>query len=246
MRVMSRYCLIAALLCVAPRAWGYSTGVFGFSGKDGATCTQCHSGSGSATVTLSGPQHLQPGEHGSYTFDVVTGATSNVAGLDVATSTGTLVSLSQNNPTFLNNGEISHKGGPAKGGTVQWRFELDAPTDMGTLTLFAAGLAANANGSTSGDNTGTASLMITIGDLSDLSGADLSGVPPPPDLSTLDAISAASPPEPMTSAKADLGPPHDERTWACACEVGGRPKPMAWWPLGLGLLVFLFLRHRAH
>jgi len=243
LRMRLRMVLLTALCLVPGVARAFSTGVFGFSGKDGADCSQCHTGTGAATVTLSGPQHLLPGEHGSYTFDVVTGATSNVAGLDVAASAGTLVSLTQNNPTFLNNGEISHKGGPAKGATVQWRFELVAPTDASTVTLFGAGLAANANGGTSGDNTGTTSLLVSIGDPPDLAGADLSGAPPP-DLSTVDAVSAASPPEPMTGAKVDLGPPHDDPTWACACDVGGRPKQVAWWPLGLGLLAFLFLRHR--
>jgi len=232
------------LLLLPTVAQAYSTGVFGYSGKDGASCTQCHAaGAAIPTVTLAGPTHLAVGEHGTYTFDVVTGATSHVAGLDVAVSGGTLVSLAQNNATFLNNGEISHKG-VAKGNTVQWRFELDAPSVPGTLTVFATGLAGNADGNNTGDGVGGTTLVVEVGDPPDLAGVDLAGAMP--DLSTVDAVSAASPVEPMAGAKVDLGPPHDERTWACACDVGGRPGRAVFWPLGLGLLVFLLLRYRVH
>jgi MYXO-CTERM domain-containing protein len=204
--------VVALLVSVAQ---AYSTGIWGYSGMQGDHCSECHSGSGTATVMLTGPSTLFAGQTANYTVDVVTGATTRVAGFDVAVSGGTLANVTQANPSFLNDGEISHKN-PSKGSTVQWQVAFTAPSSAGTVTMFAGGLSADGDGTTNGDDNGNATLQIDVTAAPDLAGVDLGGF----DLAVVDMVSAATPMQPAPTT-VDMGPPKDEKRWACACQVGG-------------------------
>jgi hypothetical protein len=237
---------LLVLLHAAP-AWGFSAGVFGLSGKPPErSCTECHAGGAAPRVALDGPLSLVAGSAGVYTFDVVTGASSRVAGFNVAVSAGALSALPQANASFLNNGEISHKLPLGKGQTVRVRFQLDAPAEPGTLTLFATGLSGDGSG-TGGDGTAATTLTVTVTAPPDLAGVDLFGVDlatAPPDLAELDAMSGASPIEPLPDAPPDLGPPRDEAEWLCECRFGPS-RPPGKLPLALALALLLVLLRRA-
>lgn len=205
------------VLLVPARAFGFGAGVFGFSGKPpAASCTNCHNGGPTPTVTLSGPTTLALGATGTYTLDIVTGASGRSAGFDVATSDGVIGKVPQANATWVNNGELSHTKAWPKGATVQVQLTLTAPLTGGPVTLYATGLSSNGADDTVDDGTASTTLQVNIEGGADLAGFDLSdGL----DLSTIDAVSSATPMQPQM-AQIDLGPPHDEARWACACELG--------------------------
>ena len=234
--------LVVTLLCAAASpAAAYTTGVSGYSGKDGKTCTECHSpASTQAKATLTGPDTLAPGATATYTLVIDTDVTSSAtaqatrqAGLDVATNGGTLGTVAQLNQTRLVGGELSHTNALPKAKTVQVMFTLTAPDQAGTVTLFAAALSADGDGSNSGDSTATTTLDVAVG------GA-------PQDLAGIDAVSSATMVAPPGSP--DLGPPHDELHWSCGSYVGRNPSADAAGAalvLLLPLLVVLRLRRRA-
>ena len=231
-----------ALVAWAGSARAYSAGVFGYSGKPPAhACTDCHSGGAAPPVTLNGPSTLTPGESAVYTLDVVTGASTRSAGFDVAVSDGQLAMIAQNNATFLNNGEISHKLPLARGQTVQVRFQLIAPSSPGALTLFATALSADGDGTTSGDGTASATLQLTVEPAPDLAGLDLAGF----DLATVDAITSATSAAEPSPSHPDLGPPHDEPRWACGCRVGARGDEDGAGALVLALALLLMMATRS-
>ena len=126
-----------------------SGGISGFSGKSGSTCTSCHSSGAAPSVTLTGPTSVASGSTNSYTL-TVTGGTS-AAGLDVATSAGTLVA---GTGTKILNSELTHSApsGPS------WTFSFTAPTVTSntTVTLWAAAI------DSFGGGTGTLQKSITV------------------------------------------------------------------------------------
>ncbi len=245
MRLAGRAVLVACALASLDAA-AFTTGVSGFSGQQGKVCDDCHGGSSVApSAKLSGPTTLAAGQSATYQLvvdtDVNSGASvKRAAGIDIATSAGALATVVQPNATRLLNGEISHTDALPKAKTVAISFQLTAPAQRGTLTLFAAALSADGNGGKSGDATAATVLDVTvvaptppdlvppIEDLTpvDLAGADFSGLDlappldltaPPDDLTSpveVDAMSAATSFAPTTPP--DLGPARDEARWSCS------------------------------
>ncbi len=159
--------ITAALLLSAavPQAvWAHASGITGYSGNtathSGAICTACHSGGTVPTVTITGPASLAPGASGTYTL-MITGGPAVVGGLDVSASAGTLAAGDA--ATQLMSGEITQKSATSfTSGALSFTFALNAPATAGTVTLYGAGLSANGNGSTSGDNAAKATLAVTV------------------------------------------------------------------------------------
>jgi hypothetical protein len=232
------------MLLVASTAQGYTTGIALYSGEQMKVCTECHApGPILPKATLSGPASLAAGETGTFTLlidtDVTTSATQvaqpRQAGLDVAASAGTLGTVNQINQTRLIDGELSHTNALAAAKTVQVQFTLTAPAEGGTVTLYAAALSANGDGTNAGDGTDATTLQVQViapppPDLAsppDLAGVDLAGVVEAPDLAapldlaTVDAVSSATGPRPAPPTP--KVPPHDEPRWDCGSVVGGRP-----------------------
>jgi hypothetical protein len=224
--------MAASLCCVATNASAYTTGISGYSGKDGKTCTECHApASAKPSATIKGPTTLAPGTSGTYQLVVDTDVTSSASakrqvGFDVATSAGALGTVDQTNPTRLLAGELSHTNALPAAQSVAVSFTLTAPASDGTVTLFAAALSADGDGTNNGDSTTTATLDVHISSA-------------PLDLAGVDAVSSATAVTPSSST--DLGPPRDEPRWSCGTYVGA-PLPLASAPLALLLLLYLTLR----
>jgi hypothetical protein len=247
-------------------ARAYTTGISGYSGKTGELCTECHAaGTVKPKATLSGPTTLAAGAIGTYTLLIDTDVTSSAstamprsAGLDVATTGGTLGTVVQMNSTRILDGELSHTDKLPRADLVQVMFTLKAPDTAGTVTLYAAALSANGDGTNQGDGTDSTQLAVQVSappppDLAtplDLAGLDLAGLDllsppdlaPPPDLA-MDVVTSATPPA-MPTVKADMGPPRDEPRWACDCQLGA-PVRVGGVPVLFALmLAALLLRRR--
>ena len=83
------WCTVLIAACVitfSSLAVAYPTGISGYSGKSGMTCTSCHSTGAAPTVTLTGPTTVASGSTNSYTLTNTGGGNG---GLDVAASAGT-------------------------------------------------------------------------------------------------------------------------------------------------------------
>jgi hypothetical protein len=226
--------LFATLLC-AGRAFGYGAGVFGYSGKPPAqSCNDCHSGGTAPAVTLSGPTSLPAGGSGTYALDIVTGASTSRVGFDVATSDGTIGKVVQTNESWINSGELSHTKTWPKGDMVRVQFTLTAPMS-GPVTLYATGLSSDGVDDTGGDTAASTTWNVDV--VTDPS-ADLA--PAVEDLAGVDAVSGASPPPTIAP---DLGPPHDEPRWACACDLGHAPARPG---VAMCLLAFAIVGLRYH
>ena len=127
----------------------YPGGVSGFSGKNGSTCTQCHSTGASPTVLINGPASVASGATASYTLTVSGGGNG---GLDVATSGGTFTAGSG---TQVMNGEITHTSATS---AHSWTFSWTAPmvTTSTAETLYGAAIDGYSGG------TGTTTFAATV------------------------------------------------------------------------------------
>src|SRR5438045_1197138 len=114
-------------LVVSSAAFGYASGIVGYSGQSGTHCTQCHSASGAApTVTLSGPISLTGGTTGTYTLTMV-GGPGVRGGLDVSVDNPN-AKFTAGAGTQSVAGEITHTAPKSfSGGQVSWTFTLLAP-----------------------------------------------------------------------------------------------------------------------
>src|SRR5215469_12560759 len=111
--------VLAVLLFSTITAHAYPGGVSGYSGKNGSTCTSCHSNGTKPTVTISGPTSVTSGSTNSYTLTVSGGGNG---GLDVASTGGTFTAGST---TQVMGGEITHT---TANSTHSWTFSWTAPT----------------------------------------------------------------------------------------------------------------------
>jgi MYXO-CTERM domain-containing protein len=166
-------------------SFGYKAGAVGFSGKAGMTCSPCHSGGTAPAVMLSGPSALMRGETGTFTFTITTAA--KTTGMGAAATSG--VPLIAGSGTQEAGDELVQAAPRVpSAGKATYQFTMTAPNVTGAITIWAAGLAANANNAQSGD--AAASTMMTVAILS------------PPDL-------AAAPPGDLAAAPNDQGSPAD-------------------------------------
>lgn len=149
---------------LAPPASAKSAGISGYSGKDGSTCISCHGGGIQPMVTLAGPTSVNSGSTNTYAL-TMTGGSDIAGGLDVAASGGVFAVLDAINTKLLN-GELVHSQPKKVDATsaVVWSFNWTAPTVSAAtnVVMYAAGISVNLNGSTSGDNSNTQALTITV------------------------------------------------------------------------------------
>jgi hypothetical protein len=219
--------------CIAANTYAYTTGISGYSGKDGKVCSECHAaGAAKPSAAIQGPTALAAGASAEYQLVIDTDVNSaasakRIAGIDIAAGAGTLATVNQVNQTRLIDGEISHTNALPEAKTVALSFQLTAPAQLGPLTLFGAALSADGNGGTGGDSVATTSFQVEV-------------TATPPDLA--DAISGASTRD--QPASADLGPPRDEPRWSCGSYAGAMSVPVAVAPLLAILCLALLLRRR--
>ena len=136
--------------------------------ENGQNCTQCHDGTantGTGNLTISGPEEYEPGE--TYTINVdVSDASSSKFGFQAiavdasdmasgtfATSSG-LETYSAGGNTYIQQSSSSTSG--------SFSFDWTAPSgDVGAITFYAAGNAANGDRRDDGDNIYTNTLEIS-------------------------------------------------------------------------------------
>ncbi|MBL8015650.1 MAG: T9SS type A sorting domain-containing protein [Ignavibacteria bacterium] len=118
--------------------------------KTSTSGCSCHGSINSGvTVTIAGPDSLNPGQSSQYTL-TVSNAGKTGMGLDIATRLGVLAVVS--NTTHLASGEITHNNNISMtNGTATITFSYTAPAAPGTDTLWAVGLAGNSQSNTGGD-----------------------------------------------------------------------------------------------
>ncbi|MFE8596808.1 MXAN_6652 family MXYO-CTERM-anchored protein [Archangium violaceum] len=155
--------LVAGLFSSSSLA--YSTGVTGYSGKTGVTCTACHGvGAEPPTVELSGPTSLVAGATGQYVF-IIRGGPAVLGGADIAVSnTEATLTPAAGSGLERRDSELTQvpSARPFSGNELRFEFSLAAPSSGGTLTLFAAGNSANGNSGNTEDGIASTKLEISV------------------------------------------------------------------------------------
>jgi len=149
-------------LLFSSHVFSSSVGIVGFSGSSGSSCSVCHNGGIAPTVAIAGSNSVTPGSINSYQFTIA-GGQNQTGGLNISASSGTLLVQAGDTSLRKSGLELTHSQ-PATGsaGTVIWNFDWQAPGSPGIYTLYAAGLSANNDGNTTGDNSALDSLTITV------------------------------------------------------------------------------------
>lgn len=149
------------LITCASIAGALPTGIAGYAGNLGAACESCHDGGVPPSIRLEGPRQLRAGAMATYRFVVeAESPAQTVAGLDVAASAGQFDVLAGQDTRIIF-GEVVHNAPQTKtDGVAFWDFVWQAPTQLGSQTIFASGLSANDDGTSAGD--AVASLMALI------------------------------------------------------------------------------------
>jgi len=135
----------AALIALA---LARSPGLASSNGRTGHATSgcNCHASSPTASVVVSitGPQAVAPSSTHSYTVSVTGGPATTFGGFDLKPSAGTLTAGSNNQ---VSSGEETHINSASR----SWTFSWTAPATTGSQNFVAVALAANGNGSSSGD-----------------------------------------------------------------------------------------------
>ena len=127
--------------------YAYSTGIVGYTHKNGNGCT-CHNPlpSSNVTVTISGPDSLVAGQIGTFSVTIKGGPLVR-AGTDIAASTGTLAPQGSDLRIDQTFGELTHVAPKApSGNAVTFTFFYTAPHSTGTIILYANGNSVNFDG----------------------------------------------------------------------------------------------------
>ena len=139
-------------------AYASSGGRVGRSTAPG--CNACHGGGAAPTVTLSGPATVASGSTSTYTL-TISGGAGVVGGLDVSVNGGTLASTDPS--TKLQTGEITQTAPKTfVSGNAVFSFNWTAPAGPANVTMNAAGLSADDDGSDAGDMAAFASLAVSV------------------------------------------------------------------------------------
>lgn len=143
-----------------------STGIVGYSGKQGATCQDsCHGGGAQPVVCFDGPTRVAAGALATFRFSVFSRSERQIAaGFNVAASDGSLETLGAAEAR-AEAGEITHtRPRPNMDGFASWQFAWRAPDQVGQGTLYGAGLSVNLNGTRGGDAVALAAHRVTVTD----------------------------------------------------------------------------------
>lgn len=141
-----------ALFLTGRPAHALSAGITGYSGKQGATCAECHDGGVDPQVRFEGPAALLAGALATFRFVVESRSARQLfAGVNVAADGGVL-DVPADGRAYVQGGEITHAGPqPAVAGVTAWQFTWTVPPQPGRYTLYGAGLSANGRGTNDGD-----------------------------------------------------------------------------------------------
>ncbi|MFQ5836374.1 MAG: Reeler domain-containing protein [Candidatus Bathyarchaeia archaeon] len=135
-------------LLIVASAYAFSGGRTGNSETGCAPCHGSTAGPGTSVTIIGLPDPYEPGKNYSLTITVTSNVSGTGGGFDLSVSNGTLVVTDATN-TQLMNGDLTHTA--AGSGQRSWSFNWTAPPTDGDVTFYAAGLAADGDGGTSGD-----------------------------------------------------------------------------------------------
>jgi len=191
---------LGALLGTAP-AHAFSTGISGFSGRQGPICNFCHAGGTAPAVAFEGPSQVAPGAAVTLRFAVTApNAAQRAAGLNVAAQIGggTLATLAGQG-TRLSANELTHTAPKLNSdGVTSWELRWTAPAAPGRYRVFGAGNAVNLNGANTGDRAAAATIDIDVVATTDTPTATptptATGTPPPGSTATPAASPSPEPP----------------------------------------------------
>jgi len=143
-----------------------SSGITGFSGKQGATCNQifCHSGGVEPLVSFEGPDTVAPAETVVFRLVIVSQAAQQVAaGFNVAAGGGDLNILPDQGSRKAAD-EITHTAPQVndQGGVATYDFTWTAPEEPGEYVLYGAGNSVDNTGGTGGDQPATTMRVVTV------------------------------------------------------------------------------------
>lgn len=160
-RKMLHWSSFAAIICIALLQLNFSSNppIDRTNRNSGSNCTQCHSGSlnpSGGSLSLTGTTSYYPGKV--YTIGVaVTGGTVYGFEMTAVRSTATSTAGGTFSGTGFNittSSGLSYARHSPKTSSGTWSVSWTAPsTNVGNVTLYAAGVAANNNSSNSGDKT---------------------------------------------------------------------------------------------
>jgi len=153
------------LAAATTMALPHSTGISGFSSKQGVICTFCHSGGVAPTVRLTGPAYVLHDATARYTL-TISGGQKVAGGLDVAIDDNSGSLTASDTGTHLDNGEVTHDAprNADTNGDVTFFVDYTAPSTALSLTMYGAGNSVNLNGNNSGDNARAKQISITVVD----------------------------------------------------------------------------------
>ena len=134
------------------------------------SCAGCHGSPGTASLSMAGqPAALAAGEQLTVTVTIQratgTGGTTNSGGLYIAPpAIGQLVALAGEGLMLVNGDGLVHSlPKAAQAGVVTFRFAWRAPMQPGAVRFQAYGLAANGDGTPTGDVTGSTQFDAAFG-----------------------------------------------------------------------------------
>lgn len=125
--------LVLVGMTVSSVAHANSSGIAGYTGKQGGTCADCHKGGATPTVKLTGPSTLAAGQSAEYSV-LVTGNGATAAA--VAATDG--VKLTAGGGFRDSFGEMVQAA--AQGGNGTFKFTMTAPANGNTVKLWLVGL----------------------------------------------------------------------------------------------------------
>ncbi len=148
-----------AIFVTAGTAHAVRSGLDGYTGKNGPTCSACHKGGTTPTVTITGPQALTAGHVAEYKVRVQTSAAG--VGMGGAATDGVTVTPSTN--TKQKFAEVAHSSVLApSNGAAEFTFKIQAPPTNGPITVYAIGNAVDNNRNASGDAARAAAFDVTV------------------------------------------------------------------------------------
>ncbi len=160
--------LMFSIIFLLASGYTYSmrNGITGYSGNPnssngGSYCSLCHNSGVIPTVTLTGSSSVTPGSLNSYQFSV-SGGQQNLAGFNVSANAGTLQIITGDTTIAKQNNELTHSKSAVTAAVLTWNFKWLAPTIAGSYKLYGAGLSANNDQTTTGDNAAITSLTIVV------------------------------------------------------------------------------------
>lgn len=151
----------AAVLLVGPAVFANASGAIGYSGgpPSNTGCNGCHAGGAAPSTQLTGPASLGAGATGTYTLTISGGAGVR-AGMNVAVSDPNAALNPISATIGLAFGELHQKAPVAFPASFQ--FTMTAPPFPGTVKIFGTGNSCNGNGATSGDQSSSTTLDVTV------------------------------------------------------------------------------------